>query len=67
MSNRGVRWSQSASFFDSSKRIEVQNVKGKKALRQEEDPPTILVNETSTSMLVEEPTDINVNLLAPTM
>ena len=67
MSNRGVRWSQSASFFDSPKRIEEQNVKGKKTLRQEEDPPAILVNETSTSISVEKPTDINVNLLAPTM
>lgn len=39
----------------------------KKRLPQEEDPPRILVNKTSTLTLVEEPVDINANLLSPTI
>lgn len=67
MSNGEVRRSWSASFFSSFKTTDDQNVKEKKRLRHRKDPPAILVNENSTSTLVEKPIDINENLLAPTM
>ena len=55
----------SGSFFDSIRRTEYENPKSKKRLRQEKYRACILVNESSTSTLVEELINISINLLSP--
>ena len=64
-----VRSSQSASFLGFSKRTEDQKVKGKKGQGKKKIHQLFLsiTYEISTSKLVEQPVDIKVNLLAPTI